>query len=171
LEAASAVAFLHSKGVVHRDVKSPNFLVVKGNLKITDFGMSAASLASISTRTGGPLELSVGTTRWAAPEAVAQKTVVNEKSDVYSLGIVLWELAARSLPYRDIPDNFRVLYLVKHENMRPEIPADCPEIFSNIFTRCWDADSCKRPSAHEVHEYFKANAEEFSKLYAKEDEH
>jgi serine/threonine protein kinase len=122
-------------------------------------------MASIRTRTAGTInELSMGTARWAAPESTALKPIVNEKSDVYGLGIVLWELAARSIPFFDIRNNVQVILLVKEENARPPIPPDCPKLFSDIFTRCWDTDPEKRPSAEEVHKYFVKYFDEFKCL-------
>jgi serine/threonine protein kinase len=161
-EAAAAVAFLHSKGIIHRDIKSPNFLLVDGKLKITDFGLSTlSSMASIQTRTNNSNEVSVGTARWAAPESCARKPVVNEKSDVYALGIVLWEIAARAIPFFEVHDNAQVIALVRYENARPDIPPDCPESFSNIFTRCWEGGPQARPTAPEVHELLAKKFEEF----------
>jgi serine/threonine protein kinase len=161
LEAASALSFLHSKGIIHRDIKSPNFLVVEGKLKMTDFGVSVpTALSSIATRTVAN-EVGVGSVRWAAPESIARKPVVDKKSDVYALGIVLWEIASRQIPFVEVRDNASVIALVKFENARPEAP-DCPELFSHIFTWCWDSNPQKRPSANEVYEHFVANSTAFT---------
>ena len=88
---------------------------------------------------------------------------MNEKSDVYSLGIVLWELTSRKLPFIGVRD-IVVLSLVVREDKRPDLQQDCPELFSSIFTQCWNKDPCMRPSAHEVYEHFINNYEAFEVL-------
>jgi serine/threonine protein kinase len=102
-EAATAVAFLHSCKLLHRDIKSPNFLLVKNEIKITDFGMTtAAGIASTNSSKRIPLRENVGSVRWLAPETTAGNPAFSEKSDVFGLGMVFWELAAREIPFSQV---------------------------------------------------------------------
>lgn len=102
-QAATAVAYLHKRGILHRDLKSPNFLIVKGELKVADFGMSAAiQIASSSLVSSKRKTESVGSARWLAPETTARKPVFSQKSDIFSLGLVMWEIQSRELPFAEV---------------------------------------------------------------------
>ncbi len=86
-------------------------------LKLTDFGLSAAS--EITPTNIGKSRISTGTfgtVRWLAPECLAQFGSVSEKSDVYALGIFLWELLAREIPYESVADDYEVMRMVKNED-------------------------------------------------------
>ena len=92
-EVASGVAYLHSNGVMHRDVKTANVLLDDArHAKVTDFG--------ISTRFGRPdYTAETGTYRQMAPEVILHKPY-NYKCDVYSYGVLLWESTHRQVPQR-----------------------------------------------------------------------
>jgi eukaryotic-like serine/threonine-protein kinase len=124
IEIAQALAFAHEKGFVHRDVKPQNVLLNgKGEAKVTDFGIARAIEARDGeTQTGTVL----GTCDYISPEQ-AQGRRVDELTDVYSLGVVLYELLTGEVPYTG--DNF-VAIAMQHINAppppvslkRPEVP-------------------------------------------------
>jgi serine/threonine protein kinase len=148
-EAATAVAFLHSCKLLHRDIKSPNFLLVKNEIKITDFGMStAAGIASTnsSKHAQQARENTAGSVRWMAPETTAASPAFSEKSDVFGLGMVFWEIASREIPFSQVLQEAQVVVLIKYEKVRPDIPTDCPKTLSDIIAQCWDDSPKKRPT-------------------------
>jgi serine/threonine-protein kinase len=110
-----ALRFAHRNGIVHRDIKPHNVLLDgEGRLKVTDFGIARAG-ASQMTEAGSI----VGTAQYLSPEQ-ARGTAVDARSDLYSLGIVLYELLTGSVPFTgDTP----VEIAMKHLNERPSPPS------------------------------------------------
>ena len=96
--------------------------------KIGDWGSARASLAGSKTMTQG-----VGTACWLAPEVInhARASVY---SDVYSFGIILWELATREEVYQGL-ETTQIIAKVAKENLRPPVPMDCP--WKDLMVRCW----------------------------------
>jgi serine/threonine protein kinase len=72
----------------------------------------------------------------------------SEKADVYSFGIIMWEVVARKQPFAG--RNFMGVSLDVLEGKRPQVPADCPEEFRKVMTKCWHAKPDKRPTMADV---------------------
>lgn len=103
-EVADALAYVHARGIVHRDVKPANILLdaESGAAMLTDFGIARHKDATSVTGTG----LVVGTPRYLAPEqASAGLDVVDGRADIYALGLVAWEAATAALPFGDVSPN------------------------------------------------------------------
>src|SRR5262244_1542105 len=112
----SALRFAHRHGIVHRDIKPHNVLVDgEGRVKVTDFGIARAG-ASQMTEAGSI----VGTAQYLSPEQ-ARGAAVDQRSDLYSLGIVLYELLTGTVPFNgDTP----VEIAMKHLSQTPEPPSE-----------------------------------------------
>lgn len=92
----------------------------------------------------------VGTPCWAAPE-VLLGTTYDTKADVYSFGILLWEMAHLAMPYCDQPNlNInQIMFGVCHKGLRPTISPKCHPGLAQLIRKCWDADPRRRPTMEE----------------------
>ncbi|KAF8143673.1 kinase-like domain-containing protein, partial [Mycena galopus ATCC 62051] len=150
---ACGIKYLHDQKIVHRDLKAVNILVNSTRRAVlADFGLSSV-LQDIRTRSltiGGSTKHD-GTPYWTAPEVYDGKRMT-EKSDIYSMGLTIWELFSGELPYQDLPGVSSLVDFVLVRNRRPERPSnleDDDEIWK-IIQKCWDRSPDLRPSAKEV---------------------
>ncbi|KAF9970293.1 hypothetical protein BGZ73_007023, partial [Actinomortierella ambigua] len=146
-EIVQGLAYIHHMNVLHRDLKSANVLLTRHmEVKLCDFGVAAVKAHSISKSTSS----AKGTLRWMAPELFVAKPKYSTKSDMFSLGMVMWEMAANcTTPFQDQLDTLVVMNLVK-SGEREELPDDTPEDYHRWVKRCWDHDPDKRPKASEM---------------------
>ncbi|KAG0235951.1 hypothetical protein BGW42_004406 [Actinomortierella wolfii] len=149
-EVARGLEYIHHERILHRDLKSANVLLSRDyEVKLADFGLAEVKLMSAS-RSSESDRLS-GTLRWMAPELFDVRPRYSSKSDVYALGMVMWEMAANSTrPYKDHNDNLTIMALVK-SGEREDIPDDTPRDFRQWIERCWHQDRNQRPKALEIH--------------------
>eukprot|EP01042_Synura_sphagnicola_P036372 gene36372-biopygen3618 len=147
LDMTRGLAYLHADKIVHRDIKSMNVLLTEGKACLADFGLARVKTETraVSTKSSQ----AAGTLRWMAPELFFPRAVYTQKSDVYSLGWVLWELASRRIPFQEAPSIELISKWVK-EGVREGIPEDCPAGLANVIKDCWDGDPAKRPEANAV---------------------
>lgn len=117
---ALALEAIHRAGLIHRDVKPGNILLdEQGNPRLSDFGLARSSDLGRLTRSGSPL----GTPHYMSPEqARAKRDGIDHRSDLYSLGAVLYELLAKHPPHRG-SSSHEVLYSIAHRQARPLIKA------------------------------------------------
>ncbi|RWS12919.1 mitogen-activated protein kinase kinase kinase 7-like protein [Dinothrombium tinctorium] len=144
LQCASGVAYLHSlkpKPIVHRDLKTPNLLLFNEGtvVKICDLG-TACDIATNMTSNRG-------TVAWMAPEVFESRNYT-EKCDVYSWGVILWQVLSRQIPYENMT-SYQIMWAV-HVGQRPPLLKNCPKPIELLITRCWDKDPKMRPSIAEV---------------------
>jgi len=143
VDVAHAMKYLHSLGVIHRDLKSGNVLITEDlRAKVIDFGTSRA--IDLSKQ----MTLNLGTSCWMAPE-VFRNEPYTESCDVYSFGIVLWEIYCRADPYDGVSSWSIPVMVCKGE--RPTIPADCPTEYAKMIKACWNDKAKKRPKFKEIH--------------------
>ncbi|KAL2509011.1 Protein kinase superfamily protein [Forsythia ovata] len=144
LDLSRGLSYLHSKKIVHRDVKAENMLLDPNRtLRIADFGVARVEAQNPKDMTG-----ETGTLGYMAPEVLDGKPY-NRKCDVYSFGICLWEIYCCDLPYSNL-SFAEVSSAVVRQNLRPEIPRCCPSSLANIMKKCWDGNPEKRPDMDEV---------------------
>lgn len=143
LDLAQGLSYLHGRHIVHRDLKSLNILV-DGQMraKLSDFGLSKIKLTTASMTRGGG-----GTIHWEAPE-LFDEAPNSYATDVYAAGIVLWEIAARRLPYEG-KTKTQIMRFVDG-GKREAIPEDAPPPFSALITRCWAQLAGDRPTMTDV---------------------
>jgi len=178
LDVAKGMAFLHSHNIYHRDIKPDNMLVVSShpdayvNLKITDFGTSRASTFS-STRIADPayqafndlnkiantkdvrkVTKGIGTLIYQAPEIVRGETDYPiDKTDIYSMSILLLEVFTRKEPYSEPPyDKWSKWDIEKFvsSGKRVDIPKEVHPKIRDLITKCWDNTPLKRPDFNTI---------------------
>uniref|UniRef100_A0A673I2I2 Mitogen-activated protein kinase kinase kinase 7 n=1 Tax=Sinocyclocheilus rhinocerous TaxID=307959 RepID=A0A673I2I2_9TELE len=146
LQCSQGVSYLHGmkpKALIHRDLKPPNLLLVAGGtvLKICDFG-TACDIQTHMTN-------NKGSAAWMAPE-VFEGSNYSEKCDVFSWGIILWEVITRRKPFDEIGGPaFRIMWAV-HRGTRPPLIKNLPKPIESLMTRCWSKDPSQRPSMEEI---------------------
>ncbi|XP_069130522.1 uncharacterized protein [Argopecten irradians] len=148
---ALGMAYLHQQkpAVLHLDLKSMNVLICSNDrAKIADFGFSKlrydANLKATNTSKAKPVQ---GSPAWMAPELL-ETGELTPKADVYSFGIILWEMLTRKQPY-DGCSVFQVLERVRL-NKRPELPSACPTKLAQFMQQCWAPVPSKRPPFKEI---------------------
>lgn len=157
------LAALHNwkPAIVHRDMKSQNLLISANNtVKICDFGLARQALTDGEDDSKGMSTLGKlrGTYQYTAPE-IYHKNKYTPKADVFSFGVILWEMVARlmsgvyAIPfaeYKHLVFDFQVLIQVAKNNLRPTLPPHCPEHYRLVVERCWNTDPEKRPDTAEL---------------------
>lgn len=156
-EVAEALAYLHERGWVHRDVKPENIIVESGHAVLTDFGISAA--VDTVTRLGSPQQVAnlwstrrftemgsiVGTLPYVGPESLFGDAPVHPRSDVYALGIVLYEMLAARLPFT--ANSAAALLRQRLDHPLPPLSSvrkDVPAEVDAAIARATDADPDRR---------------------------
>jgi len=155
LEMTAGLSCLHSwiPPIVHRDMKSLNILVNENwEVKLTDFGLARFTTAeNLNT-----LQNMVGTVGWTAPELMTGGDFT-EKGDIFSLGIIFWEIVARVIngfyeqPYRDLGLNdLQIMVQTSEHGLRPVIPPGCNADFEALMKECWNSVPTERPSCIDI---------------------
>ncbi|KAK4636232.1 Mitogen-activated protein kinase kinae kinase MST11 [Fulvia fulva] len=152
--------YLHSKDIIHRDIKGANILVDnKGTVKISDFGISKRVEASTllnpqpGPRRGGPRVSLQGSVFWMAPEVVRQ-TAYTKKADIWSLGCLIVEMFTGSHPHPNCTQ-LQAIFKIggsgsNADNARPAMPDQASEDAKEFLRRTFEIEHEKRPSAEEL---------------------
>ena len=147
-EIASALESAHRNNLVHCDIKPHNILVMPdGHIKVTDFGIARAVSASTMTYSGSVM----GSVHYFSPEQ-AKGTVITTKSDVYSLGVVLYEMLTGQLPFNG---ETSVSIALKHLQEEPvpirQLNPSIPPVLEAIVQKAMSKDPADRPSSTELY--------------------
>lgn len=151
--------YLHSKDIIHRDIKGANILVDnKGTVKISDFGISKRVEASTLLnpgphKRGGPRVSLQGSVFWMAPEVVRQ-TAYTKKADIWSLGCLIVEMMTGSHPHPNCTQ-LQAIFKIgasgsNADNAKPDLPEDASEAAREFLARTFELEHEKRPSAEEL---------------------
>ncbi|RVE73425.1 hypothetical protein OJAV_G00046090 [Oryzias javanicus] len=140
---AGGMNYLHLHKIIHRDLKSPNMLITYDDaVKISDFGTSK-ELSDKSTKMSF-----AGTVAWMAPEVIRNEPV-SEKVDIWSFGVVLWEMLTGEVPYKDV-DSSAIIWGVGNNSLQLPIPDSCPDSFKLLLRQCWNCKPRNRPSFRQI---------------------
>jgi serine/threonine protein kinase len=170
-QAASGVAFLHEKGVIHRDLACRNILadgehssaravardargVAQLRVCVADFGLSAQLAAQAQTagaRPGQGYAEGVGAIKWEAPEVWSRpgKRLFSRASDVFAFGVCLYEMFVGREPWKELRGNDAVVAAVRG-GRQMSIPSDVDPVAVELMRRCWARDPASRPSMREL---------------------
>jgi len=144
---ALGMNYLHTEApviIIHRDLKPANVLITSNNvLKISDFGLSRIRQTDMTDKMS-----SVGTFEYMPPEIIRNEPY-NEKVDVYSFGVLVWEMLTRKVPYSGLPP-LSVAFGVGSGTLKLPMPSKCPVSISAVLSRCLDHDHRKRISFKEL---------------------
>ncbi|KAI4333291.1 hypothetical protein L6164_018121 [Bauhinia variegata] len=149
MDAAFGMEYLHSKDIVHFDLKCDNLLVnlkdpLRPICKVGDFGLSKIKR---NTLVSGGVR---GTLPWMAPELLnGSSNRVSEKVDVFSFGIVLWEILTGEEPYANMHYG-AIIGGIVNNTLRPTIPSYCDPEWRTLMEQCWAPNPAVRPSFTEI---------------------
>ena len=150
-DVARALEFAHGHGVVHRDIKPDNVLLAGSSATVTDFGIAKALSAARTLAPGGTLTMagtSIGTPMYMAPEQAAGDPTLDQRSDIYSFGVMAYELLAGRPPFEGAT---AVKIVSAHFSEKPrdirELRPDTPPALAELVMRCLEKEAAARPQS------------------------
>ncbi|KAA8546141.1 hypothetical protein F0562_020965 [Nyssa sinensis] len=143
IDISKGMNYLHQNNIIHRDLKAANLLMDENEVvKVADFGVARVKAQS------GVMTAETGTYRWMAPEVIEHKPY-DHKADVFSFGVVLWELLTGKIPYEYLTPLQAAVGVVQ-KGLRPTIPKHTHPKLAVLLERCWQQDPTLRPDFSEI---------------------
>ncbi|KAK5584881.1 hypothetical protein RB653_006499 [Dictyostelium firmibasis] len=144
ISVAQGLAYLHSVDFIHRDIKAANILVDKNNnAKVGDFGLSRVIDSNFN------MTAVAGTPKWESPECLMGDAYTSA-SDVYSYGMMLFELATGEEPFMEIQSIVELARSVCEKKLKPKIPNSVPSFISSLIKDCLHNTPKKRPTMNQI---------------------
>ena len=138
-QAAKAIEYLKEKQIIHKDVKSHNYLLADGNvLKLADFGLAKNADATISATERA-------SHAWMAPELL-KDGVLSPTYDIHAYGVVVWEICTTEIPFEDSKISVNLIWRICNNNERPKIPPGCLKALADLMRKCWEINWKNRPT-------------------------
>ncbi|CAI2173676.1 1064_t:CDS:2 [Funneliformis geosporum] len=143
LEISEGLLCLHAEGIIQRDLHSKNVLIHQGKMLIADFGMSKEESASFSN------SKNKGRPAYMDPQCFTQINYKRtKKSDIFSFGMILWEISSRRVPFANLAD-FKVIMKIAVGDREQRVDGT-PEPYFQLYSKCWKSDPEERPDITEV---------------------
>ncbi|GBC04841.1 hypothetical protein RclHR1_00590027 [Rhizophagus clarus] len=147
---ASAVLYLHDEGIMHLDLHSKSISIHQNNIKLNDFGLTKR-IEEVSKNQSKFYHVP-----YIDPKRLINKKYnLNEKSDAYSVGVILWEISSGRPPFGKTYDIFSLTYKISQGARENPIP-DTPDSYVKIYTECWNQEPDDRPTMNEVFDRLKS---------------
>ncbi|RIB15216.1 kinase-like domain-containing protein [Gigaspora rosea] len=134
--------------IIHRDLHNRNILIHNGDVKITDFGLSK----NLNTSTIKTNRL-FGVTAYIDPQKLQNNNyILNKKSDVYSVGVLFWEISSGLIPFKDFEEDAQELLAqeIANSGLREKPLPTTPPKYVDLYSKCWHQDPEERPTVEQV---------------------
>jgi serine/threonine protein kinase len=148
---------IHEKDLIHCDLHSGNILIQGGGCFITDLGLCGP----VDDKSSGKI---YGITPYIAPEVFHEKKNTKE-SDIYSIGMLMWEIFAGHPPFDDRAHDGNLILNIVINGMRPPLLSNMPDDCAQMMQKCWDVDPSKRPT---IYELYKCAENKLKEIYENE---
>ncbi|RIB20135.1 kinase-like domain-containing protein [Gigaspora rosea] len=146
-EIVLGLIFLHKNNIVHRDLHSKNILIHEGRPKIADFGLSKQTTEASKTSNSAGL----GMLAYIDPKCFDTDTngyKRNKKSDIYSFGVILWEISSGRPPFQSF-NQMMMIGVISKEKKEEPIKGTPPQYVA-LYKQCWNADPANRPESNSI---------------------
>lgn len=141
-----SLSVIHEKNLVHCDLHSGNILVQGKCCRVTDFGLCGPVDDKSFNKVYGIIP-------YIAPEVLRKLNKKTKESDIYSIGMLMWELFSGYPPFDDRAHDSNLVVDICEKGLRPPILPDMPDDYARIMQRCWDGDPSKRPTIEELFDF------------------